>query len=38
MEGNSKKLIKFLMEHRGKDFDAIIQNEIEGIVGFSFMT
>ncbi|MDQ0198266.1 hypothetical protein [Neobacillus ginsengisoli] len=38
MEGNSKKLITFLMEHKGKDFDAIIKDEIEGIVGFSFMS
>lgn len=38
LEDNSKKLITFLMEHEGKDFDAIIKDEIEGIVGFSFMT
>ncbi|TWE08147.1 hypothetical protein FB550_101161 [Neobacillus bataviensis] len=38
MEDNSKKLITFLMEQEGKDFDALIKDEIEGIVGFSFMT
>ncbi|MGG1679425.1 hypothetical protein ACIFOT_27445 [Neobacillus sp. NRS-1170] len=36
MEGNSKKLISFLMKHEGKDFDAILKDEIEGTVGFSF--
>ena len=38
MEGNSKKLITFLRAHQGKDFDAIIKDEIEGVVGFSFMS
>ncbi|WP_413306183.1 hypothetical protein AA0X95_05270 [Bacillus sp. 1P10SD] len=38
MEANSKKLMTFLMEHEGKDFDAILKDEIEGNVGFSFMS
>ena len=38
MEANSKKLETFLMEHEGKDFDAIIKDEIEGTVGFSSMS
>ncbi|MEH7440051.1 hypothetical protein V7182_21635 [Neobacillus drentensis] len=36
MEANSQKLIAFFIEHEGKDFDAIIKDEIEGTVGFSF--
>ncbi|MDN3015489.1 hypothetical protein PH210_04605 [Paenibacillus sp. BSR1-1] len=36
MEGNSKKLITFLLGHEGKDFDAILKDEIEGTAGFSF--
>ncbi|MEH7116283.1 hypothetical protein V7128_02515 [Neobacillus vireti] len=36
MEGHSKKLMTFLMENQGKDFDATIIDEIEGHVGFSF--
>ena len=38
MEGNSTKLISFLMKYEGKDFDATIKDEIEGTVGFSFMS
>ena len=38
LEANSKKLEIFLMEHEGKDFDAIIKDEIEGTVGFRFMS
>lgn len=38
LEGNSKKLLTFLMEHEGKDFDATLKDEIEGIVGFGFTT
>ncbi|MEH7416830.1 hypothetical protein V7266_16210 [Neobacillus drentensis] len=38
MEDHSKKLMTFLMEQEGKDFDALLKDEIEGTVGFSFMT
>lgn len=38
MEANSRKLIAFVMEHEGKDFDAIIKDEMEGTVGFRFMS
>ncbi|WP_165786584.1 hypothetical protein [Heyndrickxia camelliae] len=38
MEGNSKKLITFFMEQEGKDFDTILKDENDEIVGFSFMT
>jgi hypothetical protein len=38
LEANSQKLIAFFIEHEGKDFDAIIKDEIEGTVGFRFMS
>lgn len=38
MEGNSKKLITFITEQVGKDIEAILTDEIEGTVGFSFMS
>lgn len=38
MDGNARELITFLTAHEGKDFEAILTDEIVGTVGFSFMS
>ncbi|WP_423798457.1 hypothetical protein [Neobacillus sp. SAB-20_R2A] len=38
MEGNAGELITFLTAHEGKDFDAVLTNDIEDTVEFSFMS